>query len=129
MKKTQSSIEFIILVAFLLFFFVAFLRIVQDNLSDKMKEQRDAEAKDIAMTVQDEINLAFNSGNGYLRQFKIPGSIEGESYEIKIISDRVYVRTSDNRSSISLPIPPINGQPAVGQNTISKENNLVYLNS
>ena len=128
-KNTQSSIEFIILIAFLLLFFVVFFEVIQGNLSDKMREKRDAEINDIAVTVQDEINMAFKSGDGYLREFRIPEKLMGESYEIKIISDRVYIRTLDNRNSILLPISAVSGQPVAGQNIIKKENGLVYINN
>lgn len=127
-KKTQSSIEFIILVSVLLLFLVSFLMIVQQNISDKMREQKDAGIRDVAVIVQDEINLAFKSGDGYFREFTIPEKILGESYELGTIPGRVYARTFDNRSSISLPIKDATGEIRIGQNTITKENNIIYIN-
>ena len=57
-KKAQTAIEFVVLVGIVLFFFTGFFLLVQENMSDKIMEKRDLIIKDIALGVQDEVNLA-----------------------------------------------------------------------
>jgi len=76
-KLSQSAIEFLILTGFLLFSFTIFFGVIQGNMSDKLKERQDLAVKSVAITVQDEINLASQSMDGYYRQFKIPEEING----------------------------------------------------
>ena len=127
-KKSQTSIEFIILVAALLFFFTIFFIAIQINISDKMKETKDIVVKEIAKTVQDEINLASQSDDGYYREFEIPNEIQGDDYNITIIEDLVYLKTADEKHAIALPVKKINGQIAKDKNIIKKINGEVQLN-
>jgi uncharacterized protein (UPF0333 family) len=60
-KKSQTSLEFIILVATLLFFFSIFFIFIQISMADKTKQKKDIAIKEIALTIQNEINLAFQS--------------------------------------------------------------------
>src|SRR3989344_4450064 len=96
-RHSQSAIEFMILVGFLLFSFTVFFVAIQWNMSDKLSERQALAVKNVAVTVQDEINLASQSSDGYYRQFKLPEEINGREYDIEIIGDIVYVRTVDGR--------------------------------
>ena len=127
-KKAQSAIEFIILIMFLLFFFILFFVSIQESMSDKVKEQKNLVVKEIASTVQDEINLASKASDGYSRKFKIPEKISNQDYYLSITGEMVYLKTLDEKSAIALPVPEITGQVIKGENTIRKENGVVYLN-
>ena len=130
-KRSQSAIEFMILVIFFLFSFTAFFIAIQWNMSDKLSERQALAVKNIAITVQDEINLASQSSDGYYRQFKLPEEINGREYDIEIIGDIVYVRTVDGRYALTLPIKNVTGDvlnkmPDI--NTIKKEDGIIKLN-
>jgi len=127
-NKAQSAIEFVILVGAVLFFFTVFFLAVQENMSDKIREKYNIAIKEVALTVQDEINFALKSSNGYFREFKISESIEGKTYEISIIEDMVYVKTTDGKYAISLPVAPVVGQPKKDNNEITRVDNVIYLN-
>jgi len=127
-KHSQSAIEFFILTGFLLFSFTVFFLAIQGNMSDKLKERQALAVKNIAITVQDEINLAFQSSEGYSRQFKIPEEINGNKYDINITEGVVYVRTLDGKYAIALPVQDVTGEVKKNMNIIKKENGEVKLN-
>ncbi len=127
-KRSQSAIEFVILVGFVLFFFVTFILVVQGNISDKMREKKNFAIKEIAMTVQDEINLASESTDGYSRVFKIPENLNGQDYDIIINEGMVYVHTLDNKYTTTFPVADVTGIIQKGENIIKKENGKVLLN-
>ena len=127
-KNAQTALEFIILVAFILFFFIIFFVAVNGNISDKAREQRDIAVRDVAIAVRDEINLAFQSSDGYYRAFVIPDDINGLDYNILLIEDMVYINTSDNKYAMALPIHKVTGQIVKNQNTIKKEDGEIKIN-
>jgi len=127
-KNSQTSIEFVILVGFVLFFFTAFFLTINGNMSDKIKERQTKLVIEIASTVQDEIDLAFESIDGYYRKFTIPDYVASKSYDIDITEGMVYVRTTDKKHAIALPVQNITGQVQKGDNIIQKENGVVKLN-
>lgn len=127
-KNSQTSIEFVILVGFVLFFFTVFFLTINENMSDKIKERQTKIVIEIASTVQDEIDLAFESIDGYSRTFILPDYVASKSYNIDITEGMVYVRTTDNKQAIALPVQNITGQVQKGDNIIKKENGVVKLN-
>jgi len=128
-KNAQTAIEFVILVGFVLFFFSVFFLAIQGNLSDKLKEKQTLAVKSVALTMQDEINLAFQSTEGYYREFTIPENLNGIEYEVTIADDMVYVKTEDGKHAIALPVPIIEVDSVVkGLNVIRKEDGEVKLN-
>jgi len=127
-EKGQGALEFIILIGIVIFFLTVFFVAINQNMGDNQKEKRNLAIEDIAISVQDEINLASKSSDGYSREFKVPYDIEGNGYNITIVDDLVYVKTIDNEEALSLPIMKISGQIMKGNNLIKKENGSVYLN-
>jgi hypothetical protein len=128
-KKAQSAIEFVVLVGAVLFFFIAFLFSVQFNISDRTKENLNLAIQEIALSVQDEINLAVESSDGYFREFEIPEKAINLDYEVNIIENVVYVRTNDGKYAISFPVSNVSGDVQKGTNSIRRENGIIYLNS
>jgi len=72
--------------------------------------------------------LAASSSTGYQRTFKVPDKILNIEYNISIISNFLYLRTSDNKHAISLPIQNLSGQLQFGDNTLKKNVTGVFLN-
>ncbi len=126
-KKSQSAIEFAVIFGFILFFFIAFFAVIQLNQSEKNKEKEKLIIQNVALDVQDEINLAAQSSDGYYREFNVPLNIFGREYNITLIDGMVYVNTSD--FGVSYNIFEVNGTLTKGTNRIRKENGAVYLNT
>jgi hypothetical protein len=127
-KKAQSALEFVVLVGFMLFFFVSFIFLLELNMQQKNSEKIDTGVREIALTVQDEINLAHSASDGYSRNFSLPFSILGSNYTAIINARSVYVITEDEKHAISLNVFDVTGQPRQGTNMIRNVQGVVYLN-
>jgi hypothetical protein len=127
-KRSQSAIEFLMLIGFLLFSFTIFFLVIQGNMSDKLRKRQDIAVKNIVLIVQDEINLAFQSSDGYFREFKIPENINGDKYEINITDGMVYLRTYDGKYALALSVKNVTGDIQKDTNIIKKENGEIKLN-
>jgi len=129
-KRSQSAVEFVILIAFVLFFFTAFSLVIQGNMSDRLRERKNIAIKEIALTVQDEINLAQESSEGYFRTFKLPKNLNGQEYSIELNESMVYIHTPDDKYAMALPIADLTVVNPIqkGFNNITKENGEVKLN-
>ena len=125
----QGAMEFTILIGFILLFFTVFFLVINGNISDKMRERNDLIMKDLALAVQDEINLAFISIEGYSRTFVIPEKLFNKDYSISIIDELVYIVTDDEKYAVSLPVAPVIGQVNKGSNTIRNIGGEVCLNT
>ncbi len=125
-NNAQSAVEFMVILSAILFFFVTFFAIIQMNVEKKNLEKEKIIIQSIALDVQDEINIAAKSSEGYSREFKIPENIFGKNYEINISGNFIYVSLKE--LGISYKISEINGSIKKGLNLIRKENGTVYLN-
>ncbi|MEK6792627.1 MAG: hypothetical protein AABX96_01130 [Nanoarchaeota archaeon] len=127
--KGQSGIELIIVVGFFAFSFLIFLLVLHQNTASERFENRNTLVQEVALQVQQEINLAVSSADGYSRQFVLSATISGVSYTIDIIDgDTVYIRTDDEKHALSLPVEEVMGDVIIGANYISKVNGVVILN-
>jgi len=136
-KKAQAAAEFAIVFGAVFFFLTAFFLAIQVSNSDRIYQRRDIATKEIALTIQNEIALASDSSEGYVRTFTLPPNIDGKAYEAKLQEGLVYVKTNDNKHALALPISnvsninPISGfmlLTAGGNgNEIKKINNLVNI--
>lgn len=126
--KGQSAIELLIIVGAAVFIFLIFMIAVQVNISDETDRNRNFIAREIALTVQHEIKLAHESIDGYRREFEIPLKITNLDYDIDIADGLVFVRTTNGKYALSLPVDDVTGDAVKGENVIRKENGVVYLN-
>lgn len=128
-KSGQSSIEFVILVTAVLFFLIAFFVFIQEKIAVATYESTSVAVREVALTVQDEINLASSAQDGYSRQFTLPPTVNGFDYEISITDNSVYIITLDGKHGLALPIGTVNGDVVIGVNSITKVDEQVYLNT
>ncbi|MCK4650322.1 hypothetical protein KAT36_03755 [Candidatus Pacearchaeota archaeon] len=127
-SRAQVGIEFIIIVGAVLFFASILLLAIQQNHQSKIYQYQNVQLKEIALTVQNEINLALESSEGYSRQFEIPETSGALEYEITIDSGIVYVKTTNDKHALALPVPEVIGNINKTQNKIEKINGVIYLN-
>jgi hypothetical protein len=127
-KKAQASIEFIVLSGFIIFFIIVFLVIIQSGVSSRINERNAEIYSELIFDVQDEINMAFKSSDGYRREFNLPQRIEGTDYNITIIGNSIYLKTDDKKFAMSVSTMPVTGNVAKGINVIKKEGGVIYLN-
>lgn len=127
-NKSQSSIEFVVLIGVVIFFFTVFFIALSESMSEKTRQRQSNSVEDVAINVQEEINLASKSSDGYNRKFEIPYDIDGRKYDINLTQGLVYIKTSDNRDALALPVQNVSGQLIKGDNLIKKNNGIIYLN-
>ena len=125
-NKAQGAVEFIIILGSVLFFFLVFFAAIQSNVSEKNLEKEKVISQNIALDVQDEINLAAESSEGYYREFSVPENVLGKDYEINITENFVYVKMG--KISVSYKIANITGNIQKGVNIIEKQNGEILLN-
>ncbi len=127
-KRAQVAIEFMVIVGSVMFFMAIFLLAIQKENQSKIDQHQNIEIKEIALTVQNELNLALKSSDGYSRKFKIPATAGNMQYSITLTSGVVYIKTNDGKYSLTLPIPPVIGNINKTQNKIKKIGGQIYLN-
>ncbi len=127
-KRLQTSLEFIIMIGFVLMFFSVFLLIIQENISRKLEQKQNREVNELASEIQYEINLALETSDGYYREFSIPEKVANRDYNIRVAEGLVYLNTTDGKYAVALPIPEVNGTLQNGTNTIRKQNGEILLN-
>lgn len=126
--KGQSAIEFVIIIMAVLFLFVGLLYFIQGKIADSQNQAVSVAVNEIALTVQDEVNLAHNSANGYSRSFFLPLNLNGLDYTVQILEDSVYVVTQDGKHAVALPISEVTGNIFLGDNLIYRINDTIFLN-
>lgn len=98
-------------------------------MEDRTYQRENILVKEIALIVQNEINLALQSGDGYLREFELPQKAGNLDYEINIDSGIVYIKTTNNRHALTIPVADVVGNINITTNTIERINGVVYLNT
>jgi len=129
LKRGQSAMEFIILIGFLLVAFVVFMLVIQENMEDRTDKRQNTQIIEIALSVKNEVDLAYQSSDGYVREFELEKNPYGGGYEVRIEDNLVFVNSVDWKHAISLAVPNVTGDVnKEGINIIKKENGQVILN-
>ena len=129
LKRGQSAMEFIILIGFLLVAFVVFMLVIQENMKDRTDKRQNTQIIEIALSVKNEVDLAYQSSDGYVREFELEKNPYGGGYEVRIEDNLVFVNSVDGKHAISLAVPNVTGDVnKEGINIIKKENGQVILN-
>lgn len=128
-KYGQSSLEFVIVVGAMVFFFIVLLAGISEQQGIKAAQERAFLVKDLAIGVQQELVLAAGAREGYERVFTLPQTLINQEYNISLVSGAVYVATADGKHSLALPVPPANGTLVKGDNKIRKQSGGVLVNA
>jgi len=128
-KKSQFSIEFAILTAFMFLIFVAFTAVITSKVVESKENERLKIAEDIAALAKNEIDLATITSDGYARNFQLPVRISGNSYTVQIIDNRELVVRYLDKEHVSFLQENICGDIYIPNNEIDKKNGVVCANS
>ena len=129
MKKSQSSMEFFILMG-LAFVTAIFFVAISAN---EAKEFRDAKEffliKDLAFKLQKEVSIANSVEKGYERSFTLPDKLENiVDYFITIRNNTLTINSS--KTVFSVAIVNVTGDFTKGSNKIEKRTNgRIYVNT
>lgn len=128
-KKSQTAIEFTLLIGFVLFVFTIFFVIININSEDKQSQKKQIAIDEVAESIKDEIDLAYNSQEGYIREFVLPQTLDGLDYEVNLTEDIVDVYAIYSKNKVSLRVKEISGNISKGKNVIRKVNGWVKINT
>jgi hypothetical protein len=102
-RKAQASPEFMAVASFVLLVFLVVAIISMQKQAEVFKIQVFLDAKKVASTVGDNINMMSKSGPGYYRYFNIPTTLHGYTdYNISIV--RNLLEISFDSSNYELPL-------------------------
>jgi hypothetical protein len=131
LRKSEASIEFIVLIGILLLFFVFFIGITGVNNRDISESTDFANAGNILDIVTNEINTASRI-EGYYREFSLPEKLSnGEVYYITIYTNLRMVKIEwSNKKNIMSNIVTENVMGSVnpGTNLIKNYQGTVKIN-
>ena len=127
-SKGQTGLEFLVISGVALFLLTSFFIVINLGVEEKQKERELLLMKGIGFSIADEIKIAFESSEGYSREFNVPEKINGKDYEIVKLEHNttIYLYTENNFASFS--IKEIQGKIEKGVNKIEKKDGVVQLN-
>lgn len=127
-RKAQSAIEFVIIVAAVLFGSVLLLFVFQQKFYEKMREEQNLAVREIALKVQKEISLAVKARDGYERTFYLPLKALNKEYSIVLTDNLVFINTTGDGEAVSFSVQNVSGFIQKGQNVIRKDAGRIYIN-
>ncbi|HSU72794.1 MAG TPA: hypothetical protein VLJ21_03015 [Candidatus Binatia bacterium] len=124
--RGQTAFEFLFLVAVAFLILIVFSASTRDEFLDAQSAKEYALVKDLAFSLQGEVNRASTLEDGYRRTFKLENTLEGYAYNTSIRNSTLIVQSRDYE--FALTVYPVTGNFTNGTNTIRKTNGVVYLN-
>jgi hypothetical protein len=122
-KRAQSAMEFTLMIGFAIFFLILVIVAMEDIISEQYSKREDLALKSTALSVVNEISMAYSSSEGYEREFYVPADSD---FQINLTEGFVYAQKGSR--STAYPAYPVTGNLQKGTNTIRKINNSVFLN-
>ena len=118
--------EFTILIAIAFLTMILFVVSSGKQAIDVREKREFIQLKDVVYKNQEEILLASQSLDGYLRTYQNPYNLSGKEYNLSVTGTEIIGNTRD--FEFSLVIPSIGGNVNLGVNNIRKTNGAVCLN-
>ena len=125
--KAQSAMEFVVLASFMLLVILGFFAITSSKVLEAKEEGNKKIAQDIAEFVSNEIELAKSVNDGYTRVFMMPPTVNGVSYDIKIIDNKELIVNYLGYEHVKFLPSEVTGNIDKGKNKISKSNGVISL--
>jgi hypothetical protein len=102
-NKAQAAIEFIILIGFIAFIVGALIAVFGNVIFEEQKEVEQEQIDSFLTYVEEEIQLAKNSPNGYKRTFTLPEEVYGKNYTFFFANDAIAIQWEDKEAAKFLP--------------------------
>jgi hypothetical protein len=127
--KSQSTIEFMIIIGILSFFILTLSALLGSKFLSVQEEKDTKIMENFALSIENEIDIASSSLDGYERNFNIPQTIDENQYTIKILGNReLTIFYKGKEHTVFLP-DQIVGNISKGTNRIVKKNGVVYISN
>lgn len=119
--KAQISLEFMVLVGFVLLAFTIYTPILWQQQNEILGERKTLIGEKIALTLKNEIDMAVMFGSGYERNFTIPDYILNSKYTITVHDRIINVKWDTGETQEMIITNRTSGIPSPGKNTILNE--------
>jgi len=126
-RRGQSSVEFVILFGFVMFLFIVFFILIQQQSINALAGQKSGRVTQLKNMVLSEFDIATKASYGYSRTFTIPATIDGASYSIALLDNEEIVVDYDGIESVGFLTTPVIGNISKGHNFITKPFDTVYV--
>lgn len=138
MAKSQSSVEFSLVISLVILGFTVFLIFLNERF-DEMETQKSYNVlEDLGTVVKSEVELATLAESGYRRNFSLPSTVARRDFEIEYRNGTtlkanysifsVKYKESDISHYVFIMPPNITGDFEEGDNVIKKVNDTVVVN-
>jgi hypothetical protein len=122
----QVSFEFFFVIAVVIVVTIVLGALTADRLTELKSRQTNARFMDVGYAVRNEVDIAHSMAPGYMRDFELPDTIDGDNYSIVIVGNSITV-SSGSREFVA-SIQPVSGEIKKNWNTIRKSDGIVVLN-
>jgi len=95
LKKGQTSVEFVILMTFMIFVFTATFVVIQQKSNDVNENMSVRQTSELLNVIKNEVDMASASIDGYSKEFLIPDYINGEEFILELIDDELIIHYKD----------------------------------
>lgn len=123
--------EFIILTITGFFILLTTILAAATLSQEKQAEKTFIESDDLGRSIQQELIIAANLEDGYKRNFLIPSKLQNSQISItnNITSKNTgYISITFENTELYYETPKLNGSIRIGNNTIEKIDNALYIN-
>lgn len=118
--------EFLYVIGIVIFISIILLKVVLNYYDEKKNDENIDVAKEIILSVENEITLASKVNPGYKRSFEIPTSLNNVNYSITISNNELNLEY--NNIIFLSQIPNVTGNILKGVNIIRNVDNHICLN-
>ena len=125
-RKSQMTIEFLIVVGLSIAISFGFLMVFSDVYKSILNDRRNNLFEDFGRGLQIEVNTAAQMKSGFEREIDIPEKLSGFEYDISLVSDTLVVEYENGVKAFI--ISNITGAFVKGINTIKNVNGTACLN-
>lgn len=119
MRAGQASMEFVLLMGFLIVTFLTFTAVTQYRISQAEDAHATAIMRQAGNILVSEIELATSSHKGYARTFTMPRTLDGRRYNVTIIDEEAVIQSSGEEYVLFLNAS-VDGRLCMGENTIEQ---------
>lgn len=129
MRKAQVSMEFVILMTFMILIFTVVFVVIQQKAVNMQDSLTGKQAQEVANIMKNEIEMAHTAVEGYRKEFWIPDYINGEEYEITIKDRSELMIKYKKQLFVSFLVANITGNihPEKGYHIIANNRNNITI--
>jgi len=103
LPKGQASPEFSVVVGFVALVFLIMMIIIFQKQSESFEFQVYLDAKKVASTIADNVNMISQNGHGYYRYFSVPSTLHGNTdYDVSFDRNFLWINYTDVTYSVRL---------------------------